>query len=63
MALPIINSQITVTAATKNVIKYIETQEGVSNIFKIEALRQFINSASISPIRKHYLIKTIDIYI
>ncbi len=62
MALPIIDNSVVLHIASKNVIKYIRDNEGIAHIFKIEALRQYISNAPITPIRKYDLIHILDMY-
>lgn len=63
MALPVIDSSVSLQTASTNVLNYVKDNDGVKNIFIIEALRHHINTIGITPIRKHDLLYIIDMYI
>ena len=62
MALPIIDSSVDLHVATINVIRIIENLKGMQALFQIKAIRDHINTSEISPIRKHDLLYTINMY-
>jgi len=62
MALPVIDSSVSLHIATRNVSNYIRNQEGMELIFRIEATRKHIQESPITPIRKHDLIYALGMY-
>ena len=62
MALPIIDTSVDLHVATINIIRVIENLEGIKAIFQIESIRNHINTSDISPIRKHDLLYTVNMY-
>jgi len=61
MALPVIDNSIDLEHASKNVVKYLAETTNIERVFKIEALKIYINKTC-TVARKSYLDYIIEMY-